>query len=214
MPILMRCERFWTTIVLVMTVACSREATVPPQDATTASTAPAATTSSATTTTAPIPQAPIPSTDGSYAKGMDWLRSAKAFHFVLDEAGVHAEGDLQRKTIGAEQMQFRANNEEWRATASARGVTWERRNGAKWVTADPPSFGNRVYQRVTLAFDPQKKEGDAQLVGDEDGANHYRFTNANTGEIHEVWVSTADEHVTKMKIGETFAMVVTISPER
>jgi len=145
---------------------------------------------------------------------MDWLRSSPAFRFVLDEAGVHAEGNLRRKTIGAEVVQFRANGEEWRASASARGVTWERRNGAKWSAVDPPPFGNRVYQRVTLAFDPQKKEGDAQLVGNEEGANHYRFTNSNTGELHEVWVSTADEHVQRVKIGETFEMHVTVSPNR
>lgn len=160
------------------------------------------------------PVKPTAPNKGSYAEGMIWMRSAPAFHFVLDEAGVHAEGDLQRRTIGAESVQFRANGAEWRATAQARGVTWERRNGSAWAQADPPPFGNRVYQRVTLAFDPQKKEGDAQFVAAEDGANHYRFTNANTGEVHDVWVNIADNHIERVKIGDAFEMVVTISANR
>lgn len=141
---------------------------------------------------------------------MLWLRSAPAFHFVIDEGDVHAEGDLTRRTLGSEAVRIRANAEEWRATAGPRGVTWERRKGSSWTSAPAPAYGNRIYQRVTLAFDPQKKEGSAQLVANEGTANHYRFTNANTGEVHEVWVSVADGYVERMKIGDAFEMQLKI----
>ena len=71
---------------------------------------------------------------------------------------------------------------------------------AQWCELEgggAPAFGKRVYQRVTLAFDPQKKEGAAQLV--EPG--HYRFTNAKHSEVHDVWV-TDGSRVQRMKIGD------------
>ena len=141
---------------------------------------------------------------------MLWMQSAPKFHFVLDESGVHAEGDLTRKTVGQQLVQFRTNGDEWRATSGVRGVVWERRKGASWTAADAPPFGNRVYQRVTLAFDPQKKEGTAQLAGTEGRTSHYRFTNANTGEVHEVWVNTADHHVERIKIGDAVDLRITV----
>jgi hypothetical protein len=134
---------------------------------------------------------------------MDWFRSAPAFSFVLQEAGLDAEGQMHRERIGAERVEFKVGGEEWRATASAEGVTWEKRSAAGWSPAAAPAFGNRVYQRVTLAFDPQKKESEAQLVGSDDKVNHYRFTNANTGELHDVWVSRATGHPERMTIGKT-----------
>lgn len=181
----MRYERFCFYTIFLMAMACSRETPVP----------------SETTTTAAPPTVTVakPAAGGSYDEAMLWFRSAPAFHFVIDEAGVHAEGDLTRKTIGIESIQFRANGEEWRATSGPQGVSWER--GGK--TADAPAYGNRLYQRVTLAFDPQKKEGAAQLV--EPG--HYRFTNANTGEVHDVWV-TEDNRISRMTIGESFELKI------
>lgn len=202
----MRCERFWTYTLLLTIVACSRETPAPPPTVTT--TQPAVTPSAAPPPPPQGTQAPIASTGGSYAKGIDWLRAAPAFHFVTDEAGVHAEGDLTRRTIGAESIQFRANGEEWRTSTGPMGLMWERRTGGAWKAATGPAYGNRLYQRVTLAFDPQKKEGEAQLVGTEDGANHYRFTNANTSEVHDVWVSIADDRIERVKIGDAFEMHV------
>lgn len=129
---------------------------------------------------------------------MNWFRSAPTFHFALVEDGVQAEGDVTRKTIGTEVVTFKNGGDEWRATAGPRGVTWEKRGGGQWKSATPPAFGNRVYQRTTLAFDPQKKEGSAQRVE----ANHYRFTNANTGEVHDVWV-TNESRIARMTIGQS-----------
>jgi hypothetical protein len=87
-------------------------------------------------------------------------------------------------------------------------VTWERRSGGSWKAADAPPFGNRLYQRITLAFDPQKIEGNAQLVGAEGTSNHYRFTDANTGNVHDVWVRQSDSHVEKMTIGDIMQMTI------
>ncbi len=161
----------------------------------------------ASNSTAPVP-APEETTSakGSYSEAMVWLQSAPAFHFVIDEGEVHAEGDLTRRTVGAESVRILANGEEWRATAGAQGVAWEVRKANGWSAAAAPFYGNRLYQRVTLAFDPQKREGDAQLIGTDGTSNHYRFTNANTGEVHDVWVSASDGHVERMKIGDSFEM--------
>lgn len=152
---------------------------------------------------------PAPPATGTYDKALIWLRTAKTFAFVLDEAGVHAEGRMRRETVGAETVDVKVNGEEWRAKSGAQGVTWERRGGGKWSAAAAPVWGNRVFQRVTLAFDPQKKEGTAQLAGSEGTANHYRFTNANTGEVHDVWVAQSDNHVERIKIGNAFEMKIT-----
>jgi len=207
----MRYERFCIITTFLIATSCSRETPAPPV-ASTQTTATTATTSSVATTTAPstaVAESPA-ITKGSYSEAMLWLQSARAFHFVIDEGDVHAEGDLTRRTIGAESVRFRANGEEWRAASGPRGVTWERRKGNAWIAAPAPAFGNRVYQRVTLAFDPQKKEDTAQLVAAEGSANHYRFTNANTGEVHDVWVNVADNHVQRMKIGNAFEMKLSL----
>lgn len=185
----MRYERFCFYTIFLMAMACSRETPVPSGTTTTAAPAPV---------TAAKP-APSPAAGSAYDEAMLWFRSTPAFHFVIDEGSVHAEGDLTRKTIGLESVRFRANGEDWRASSGPQGVAWER--GGK--AADAPVYGNRVYQRVTLAFDPQKKEGSAQLV--EPG--HYRFTNANTGEVHDVWL-TADNRISRIRIGDSFELKI------
>ena len=187
----MRYERFCFYTIFLMALACSRETPVPSETTTTTATPPPSTTVATT--------APSPATGGSYDEAMLWFRSAPAFHFVVEEGGIHAEGDLTRKTIGLESIRFRANGEEWRAASGPRGVSWER--GGKVAAA--PAYGNRLYQRVTLAFDPQKKEGTAQLA--EPG--HYRFTNANTGEVHDVWV-TPDNQISRMTIENAFELTL------
>ena len=204
----MRYERFCINALLLTALACSRETPLPPPTTTTTTTAPTPP-AVATTSTTPAP-VPTPAKAGSYDEAVLWLRSAPAFHFVLDEGNVHAEGDLTRHTVGSEIVRIRVSGEEWRATSGASGVAWEQRKGSAWNAASAPPYGNRVYQRVTLAFDPQKKEGSAQLVATEGTTNHYRFTNANTGEVHDVWVNAADNHVERMKIGESFEMKVAL----
>lgn len=193
----MRCERFIVFVVLI--AACSRETPAPPPPAPAAA-QPAAAAESVT---------PVPVIKGTYEEALVWLRSAPGFRFEIEEAGVRAEGKMTRKTIGAEVVELRANGEEWRASTGAQGVSWQRRSGGRWIAAPAPPFGNRLYQRVTLAFDPQKKEGAAQLSGTEGALNRYQFTNANTGELHHVWVAQSDSHVERIRIGETVEMKIT-----
>jgi hypothetical protein len=121
---------------------------------------------------------------------------------------VRAEGTMTRPAIGAEKIEFRAKGEEWRASAGPKGVSWQKHAGGKWKDAAAPDYGNHLYQRVTLAFDPAKKEREAQFVASEGDANHYRFTDANTGHVHDVWVNKADNHVERISIAGVMEMTI------
>ncbi|HEY0157533.1 MAG TPA: hypothetical protein VGF28_09635 [Thermoanaerobaculia bacterium] len=187
--------------MLLLTAACSRETPAPPPAPVPAASQPPAAAS------APVKPAPV--IKGTYEEALVWLRSTPGFRFEIEEGGVRAEGRMTRKTIGAESIEVRANGEEWRASSGPQGVAWERRSGGKWTPAPAPPYGNRLYQRVTLAFDPQKKEGAAQLAGTEGSSNRYQFTNANTGELHEVWVAQSDSHIERIRIGSTMEMKIT-----
>ena len=184
--------------LLALALACSRETPAPaPATQTTATATPTAT--SATTSTTATTATSVPELQkGTYDESLLWFRSAEHFRFVADEAGVHAEGEVTRKTPGTERVRFRANGEQWEAAAMPQGVTWKR--GGK--ASEPPPYGGRLYQRVTVVFDPQKIEGVPMLVSTEGPSNLYRFTNANTGEVHEVWVRKSDSSIERIKIGD------------
>ena len=186
-------RRNFLAAVVVIAAACSRETPVP-DTATTTTIAPPPAASSA------APAVISTRTGGTYDGAMTWLRSTPAFAFTIEEGGVRAEGSMIRSTVGAEIVEFQSGGEQWRGTAGVQGVTWEKKNGSAWGTATPPSWANRLYQRVTVVFDPQKKEGDAQLVETNAATKHYRFTNANTGEQHDVIVSLADDSVQRITI--------------
>lgn len=198
-------------LFVLLAAACSSEQPAP-DPAIAESAAPPAVPSTATLMPAPATPAQPP-TSGTYQQAMDWLRSASGFHFELTESGVRAEGDMARPTVGAERVRFRADGTEWLAMAKPTGIAWHRKNGAKWEKATAPVYGDRVYQRVTLAFDPQKKEGEAQLAGGDAATNLYRFTNANTGELHEVWVAKRDGAIERMKIGEAVEIAFSAARE-
>jgi hypothetical protein len=182
-------------VTLALAAACSRETPAPPPaPATTTATAPP---EIATTTRVPALQ------KGTYDEALLWFRATNGFAFVLDDGGVHAKGEMTRKTPGAEKVQLRANGAEWLAETGVQGVTWKRRDGGgPWKSAGAPEWGPRVYQRLTLPFDPQKKEGVPLLASEEGDTNLYRFTNANTGEVHELWVRKSDAAVQRIKIGD------------
>lgn len=191
----MRADRFTisTTFFLstLLLAACSRETPAPE---------PATITSTTTANPTTPPLVTSQHVDASYESAMDWLRSTAGFRFTIRDGEVEGEGEMRRQTIGAEQVTLRTAGREWRARSGVQGIVWERREGAGWK-AESPEFGNRIYQRLTLAFDPQKKEGSAQLVETDPRTNHYRFTNANTGDVHDVWVSRDDGHVERITIG-------------
>jgi hypothetical protein len=139
--------------------------------------------------------------DGSYEQALDCFRISSGFHFALDSV----RGQMTRSTPGLERVQFKGiDGITWIGEAKHQGVVWSR-NGAH--DASPPDVVNHVWQRTTMVLDPQKKEGSPQLAGTEtisgEPCNHYHFTNANTGESNDVWVSTRDGRIAKWKAGKS-----------
>jgi hypothetical protein len=190
-------------LFLFVLAACSRETPAPPA---TSSTAELKVTS---TSTAPAPVAPATATSGTYADAMKWMASNPGFRFVLVEGTTRAEGEMKRERVGAESLRVTIDGVEWTAETKPNGVIWSR--GGK--ESAPPPQGGRIFQRVTLTLDPQKREGEAQLAGTEGELNHWTFTNNVTGEPHHLWVSTRDGHIARMKIESKDAPVeMTITP--
>ena len=140
--------------------------------------------------------------DGSYEQALDCFRISSGFSFELADAhGVQMQGKMTRSTPGMERVQFKASDGvSWTGEAKASGVVWSR-NG-KHEQA-PPDITNRVWQRTTMVLDPQKKEGAPRLMTEQPGSeHHYRFTNANSGEVNDVWVSAKDGSITKWTAGD------------
>lgn len=190
--------RRFVLVFVALLAACSRETPAP------TSTAPA-TETAATTQPPPVTETRVPELQkGTYDEALLWMRSAPHFSFKLTDGDVRAEGEMTRKTIGAEKVRFRANGEQWEAAATAQGIVWKR--GGK--PADAPDYGNRVYQRITLPIDPQKKEGVPLLVSTEGETNLYRFTDANTGYVHEVSVRKSDSSIARIKIGDKVDLTI------
>lgn len=196
----------FVTLALTIVVACGRETPAPSDTAAPSTTETITTIAPPHATTTRMPQLQ----KGTYDESLLWFRSNSGFRFTLDDHGVHAEGEVTRKTPGTEKVELRANGTEWLAETNVQGVTWKRRDGGAWKNADAPEWGSRVFQRVTLPFDPQKKEGVAMLASEEGETNLYRFTDANTGDVHEVWVRKKDGAVERMKIGEGVDLKVTL----
>ena len=190
-------------IAAVLLAACRGEQHAPESTQTTATTA----------TTAPprLAKAPPPvptkissSTkcggDGSYAKAVDCFRIASQFHFTLEEPLVRVEGDLTRPRPGMERVQFKGSGNEWIGETKASGVTWLRDGKPE---KNPPAFVERIWQRVTMYVDPQKKEGKAVLAGSDllgsEPYNIYQFTSNATGATSVVWVSENDGRMMRIK---------------
>jgi hypothetical protein len=182
--------RRFVLVFVALAAACSRETPAPPPAPPTET---AATPPPVASTTTSVPELQ----KGTYDEALLWLRSAPRFAFTIVEETLRVEGEMTRPRIGAETVRFRANGERWEAAAQPQGIVWKR-NGKP---ADPPEYGNRVYQRVTLAIDPQKKEGVPLLVSSEGATNVYRFTDANTGAVHEVTVRKSDSSIASIRIG-------------
>jgi Domain of unknown function (DUF4412) len=133
--------------------------------------------------------------DGGYAAGIDCFRVTAGYRFVIVDGAAHADGEMARRTPGAENVRFRLTGKsgsdgEWLGIAKQSGIVWYR--DGKRVNGEP-AIVDDIYQRTTLVFDPQKKEREAKLGGvetiDSIDCNHYRFTDANNGEVHDVWIS-------------------------
>lgn len=191
----MSCERLKKgslVFFLIAIASCSRETPAPPPRE-----APPTTTNAPAAAPA-APPAPVKA--ATYDDAVAWFRSTPGFHFVVDEGGVRAEGHLTRERVGVETLSVAAGGARWSAATGPQGVSWQRDGKA----AAAPAWGSRLWQRVTVAFDPQKQEGEAQLV--EPG--HFRFTDANSGQVHDVWTNDAGQ-ITRMTIGSGFSMTLT-----
>ncbi|HXH92427.1 MAG TPA: hypothetical protein VNN25_12670 [Thermoanaerobaculia bacterium] len=143
--------------------------------------------------------------DGSYEQALDCFRISSGFPFILENPhGVQAQGKMTRSTPGMERVQFKASDgASWTGEAKAAGVVWSR-NGKH--EQSPPDITNRVWQRTTMVLDPMKKEGTPPPTFEKSGGemlNHYHFTNANSGEANDVWISTKDGRIVKWTAGDS-----------
>jgi hypothetical protein len=133
----------------------------------------------------PAPPAKAPET-GSYEAAVERFRISKGFHFTFNGG----EGSLERPRQGMERVRVRTGHDEWVAEVKPVGVVWSK-NGKHEM--DVPESLQRLFQRVTIFPDPQKKEESAQRIGDT-----FVFTNANGGEHYVVRV--VDGNIVELKI--------------
>jgi hypothetical protein len=201
-------------IAVLLVAACGREETEP-NTTTLPASPPRPRTSTAIGGIIPSPPPPhvhVPNRstpqkcagDGSFEQALDCFRMTAGFTFVITDAhGVLAQGEMTRRTPGMERVWFRASGASWIGEAKPSGVVWSR-NGKH--EQSPPDITNLVWQRTTMVLDPQKKEGAPQLSDVRplrgETFNHYHFTNANSGEANDVWVSTRDGRITKWTAGD------------
>jgi len=141
---------------------------------------------------------PAQGTADPYPKAVEWIRSAPSFHFDIAIGGAKASGDMSRARIGEERVRFRTKSDEWIAIRKPTGIAWYR-NGKR--DTNEPELADRVYQWVTVFPDPDKSP--PATVGTEvvagEPCDHIRFTNLNSKEAHDVWVSRADNHLVRLK---------------
>lgn len=203
------------TLIFLLALACGREEQRPDDSARTMTLpqnppAPKTATAGTAATPPPASRGPARSTpqhcagDGSYEQGIDCFHISSGFRFRLTAAnGARVEGELKRPSPGLERVEMRTSDGAvWTGEAKKQGVVWSRAGKRE---AAPPEVTNTVWLRTTTVLDPQKKEGKPQLAGVEtmrnEPCNHWRFTNANNGDVNDVWVSTKDGRILRWKAG-------------
>jgi hypothetical protein len=181
--------------VILLLAACARhETTTPAPPARPKQTATAA-------PTAAVPKPRGVSTpakcagDGSYEQAVECFRMSSGFRFRVTSPSLNGGGTLQRPRIGAEKLTVG----EWTAESKHGAIAWTK--SGKPSTPTPEL--ERLYQRLTIYLDPQKKEGAPQLVDSSGNANHYHFTDANSGEAYDVYVAKDDGHIVRFRAGKT-----------
>lgn len=190
-----------------LVIACGREQpatdTPPPASSTTTATA----TTAPPTATAPPP---VPANAPTYEGAAQWYARTRGFHFTMKSAEFAIEGDLERITPGAERVRFTHDGSEWIGAAERSGVVWYKRANGSWTKSAPPPFADMAFQRATLWFDPQKKEGSAQKNGEQG----YRFTDANSGSVYDVGVDAQGRIASVNVTGASpFSMTITKADE-
>ena len=138
--------------------------------------------------------------DGSYEQAVDCLRIASALRFTFDEG----RGELKRPTPGSERVTFEVAKGDargsWFAESRASGIVWTR-DGKRIAAA--PDYLERLFQRVTLFPDPQKKEGTPQVALRDESTVRYTFTDANSGEAYDVVVNLKTGAMEKVTVGKS-----------
>ena len=132
------------------------------------------------------------SADGSYAAAVDCIRIAADLRFQSTDGN----GEMTRKTPGAERLVVHAHDGEWIAEAQRSGIAWT--HDGKRVT-DVPQNLEKLWLRLTIFPDPQKKEGTPRLSM-EGEVKRYDFTDANSGDRYSVWVAPDDGRITKLQV--------------
>jgi hypothetical protein len=132
--------------------------------------------------------------DGSYDAAVDCIRMAAALHFKSSDGA----GDMTRKTPGAERLVVDASDGHWVAEAQRTGIIWTH-NGKP--VKDVPRNLEKLWERLAIFPDPQKKEG-KPVLSMEGNTRRYDFTDANTGARYSVWVAPGDGHITKLKVND------------
>jgi len=189
-------------IVVLLLVACARHETPPPKGQ---ARVPVLHKETKETTRVVVPKPRGVSTpakcagDGSYEQAVDCFRMSSGFRFRVASPAVTASGTLQRPRIGEELVTVG----EWSAQAKPGGIVWTRNGKA----ATPTPELERLYQRLTLWLDPQKKEGAPQLVDGTGSANYYHFTDANSGEAYDVVVAKDDGRIVEVRAGKTDVVI-------
>lgn len=137
--------------------------------------------------------------DGSYEKAVDCFRKAAVLKFSLPEG----MGTLSRDERDRERLVLLiakgGEKGNWFAEEQSTGVVWSR-DGQK-LTAVPPRM-EKLYQRVTIFPDPQKKEGKPALVSRDEKAVTYEFSDANSGEKYTVRVDPRFGTIRDFEIGD------------
>ena len=186
-------RRVVVVLALAAVVACQREKPVNPSPVTRQP-------SPVSTQPASAPKAALKSTpqhcagDGSYAAAVDCIRIAAVLRFKSSDGA----GDMIRKTPGTERLVVNGNDGEWIGEAKRTGVVWMHNGKA---VKDVPQKLEKLWERLTLFPDPQKKEGTPALSM-EGNVRRYDFTDANTGDRYSVWVAPDDGHITKLRVND------------
>lgn len=148
----------------------------------------------------PAPKAPLRSTpqhcagDGSYVAAVDCIRIAAELHFKSSDGA----GSMIRKTPGAERLVLDGNDGEWIGEAKRTGIVWTHDGKA---VKDVPQKVEKLWERLTVFPDPQKKEGTPALSM-EGNVRRYDFTDVNSGARYSVWVAPDDGHITKLRVND------------
>lgn len=173
-------NRRTAVLLLVLVAACSRE-----QRAPVTATHPAA---------APVRPTVAEPPAGSYQSVLDRFRISPGFHFTFNDG----EGSLKRPMQGMEQVRIHvtrgSDRGDWLAEVKPNGVVWTK-DGKH--TVDIPQSLQRLYQRLTIFPDPQKKDGTAQRNG-----NRFEFTDANGGDRYVITVAP-DDRITEIRVGDS-----------